>query len=173
MQVINLFSGPGGGKSTVASGLFYHMKMQHKNVELVTEFAKDLVYSQTLSILKDNQEFIFAEQNRRLHILEGKVDYAITDSPLLLSHIYGVGRGRFNQESFLHFVSDTFRMYNNINFFLERPANFTEAGRAHNLQESIEIDNLILKVLKQEYVEFVRIPTNKHAVDRILSHLIL
>ncbi len=173
MKIINLFGGPGSAKSTTAAGLFYQMKLQHLNVELITEYAKDLVYSNTLNILKDNQEFIFAEQNRRQHILEGKVDWAITDSPLLFSLIYGIGRDRFNEQAFTNLVSDTFRMYDNINFFLERPEQFTEIGRAHNLEQSIEIDNAILKVLIHEYVDFTRIPVDTHTVNRILSHLIV
>ncbi len=171
MKVINLFGGPGSGKSTVAAGLFYEMKMKHLNVELITEYAKDLIYSETLNVLKKNQRYIFAEQNRRHHILEGKVDWAITDSPLLLSLFYGKNPNDFSEKAFLDLVSDTFRCYDNVNFFLERPNRFTEIGRDHNLIQSIEIDSALLKILKDEYVEFTRIPTDKHAVGKILSHL--
>lgn len=172
MKLINLFGGPGSGKSTTAAGLFYKMKLQHKNVELITEYAKDLVYSEILPIVgKNSQEFIFAEQNRRQQILEGKVDWAITDSPLLLSFFYGVGNGRVNEEAFLSMVSDTFRMYDNINIFLDRPTQFSEIGRSQNLQQSIEVDEALLKVLAFERVEFVRIPADSHTIERIMAHL--
>jgi hypothetical protein len=38
--VVNLFGGPGTGKSTTASGVFYHLKRDNRNVELVQEYAK-------------------------------------------------------------------------------------------------------------------------------------
>jgi adenylylsulfate kinase-like enzyme len=43
LHVINLFGGPGTGKSTLAAALFTDLKMKGINAELVTEFAKDLV----------------------------------------------------------------------------------------------------------------------------------
>lgn len=46
MKVINLFGGPGIGKSTLAAGLFEHMKIAGFNVELVNEYAKDMVWEQ-------------------------------------------------------------------------------------------------------------------------------
>ena len=46
LKVINFFGAPGSGKSTIAAGLFFEMKMKQMNVELVTEFAKELCYSE-------------------------------------------------------------------------------------------------------------------------------
>ncbi len=168
-KYINLYGGPGSGKSTVAAGLFYQMKLKHLNVELITEYAKDLIYSETLNVLKKNQKYIFAEQNRRQHILEGKVDWAITDSPLLLSLFYGTNPDDFSQEAFLSLVSDTFQCYDNVSFFLDRPPHFSEEGRDRNLEQSIEIDNALLKILKDEYVKFVRLPTDEYTIEKIMS----
>jgi len=39
-KVINLFAGPGAGKSTTAAGLFAEMKRANVDVELVTEYVK-------------------------------------------------------------------------------------------------------------------------------------
>ena len=39
--VVNLFAGPGTGKSTVAAQIFAHLKWQGFSCELVTEFAKE------------------------------------------------------------------------------------------------------------------------------------
>lgn len=171
MKLINLFGGPGSGKSTTAAGLFYHMKLQHMNVELITEYAKELVYAGTLPVLKQYQEYIFAEQNRRQQILEGHVDWAITDSPLLLSLFYGVGLNRFNEEAFVNVVSDTFRMYDNVCFFLDRPVQFSGVGRDRNLEESIQIDNALIKILKDEGVNYARLPTDNQTIERIMAHL--
>lgn len=153
---INLFGGPGSGKSTIAAGLFYEMKMLGLNVELVTEFARDLVYSNNLDVLFDQQEYVFAEQNNRMHRLRDKVDWVITDSPLLLSAVYPeINRLQKNAkpwsalEEFKKFVYAQVNTYNNLNVFLKRPENgFSSAGRLQDLEQAKEIDQLILKELE-------------------------
>ena len=88
MLVINLWGAPGSGKSTTAAGLFFLMKINKFKVELVTEYAKDLVWDRRDSMF-GNQLSIFSEQNWRLHRLRDHgVDYVITDSPLFLPVFY-------------------------------------------------------------------------------------
>ena len=41
-MIINLFGGPGTGKSTGAAYIFAKLKMCGVNCELITEFAKDM-----------------------------------------------------------------------------------------------------------------------------------
>lgn len=49
MLVVNLFGTPGAGKSTGVAYIFSNLKMRGINAELVTEFAKDMVW-------EDNKE---------------------------------------------------------------------------------------------------------------------
>ena len=86
-KVINFYGGPGSGKSTQASGLFYKMKAAGYSVELVNEFAKECVWEGNVPMLKD-QLWVLAHQHRKLVRLRDKVDYIITDSPVLLSIVY-------------------------------------------------------------------------------------
>jgi predicted ATPase len=60
LKVINLYGGPGTGKSTTAAALFALMKREGYNVELVTEFAKDLVWTERNKELGD-QIYIFGK----------------------------------------------------------------------------------------------------------------
>jgi ATP:corrinoid adenosyltransferase len=64
MKVINIFAGPGAGKSTTAAGLFYHMKKLNMSVELVTEYAKSRVWEQHSSVMRD-QVYLTAKQKTR------------------------------------------------------------------------------------------------------------
>jgi adenylate kinase family enzyme len=44
-KYINIFGGPGAGKSTTAAALFAEMKRRGMNVELATEVAEDREYA--------------------------------------------------------------------------------------------------------------------------------
>lgn len=176
MKVINLFGGPGSGKSTTAAGLFYHMKLRGQSVDLVTEYAKELVWEGRLEDMLDKQEDIFVEQQRRIRRLRDNVDYAIVDSPLLLSYVYP----KMNQvqkgvndwpaiEEFLNFVVAVNNTYNNTNIFLNRPSKFEENGRDHDLEQSEAIDNAIKGALHELNEPFFTLPTNNMTVEMLLD----
>ena len=40
LPIINIFGGPGTGKSTLAAYIFHNLKCRHVEVEVVTEYAK-------------------------------------------------------------------------------------------------------------------------------------
>lgn len=143
MKVINLFAGPGAGKSTLAAGLFYEMKRVNYNVELVTEFAKDLVWEERNKALK-NQVYILGEQVHRLERLRGVVDYVVTDSPIILGQIYNQEPSRY----FDDFSLELFNTFDNINVWVERSDyGYGVIGRIHNFEEACEIDDQIDRML--------------------------
>ena len=76
-KIINLYGAPGSGKSTIASGLFFHMKMAGLNVELATEYAKSKLFEENTYVFKD-QLYCFSKQHKKLREMNGKVDYIIT-----------------------------------------------------------------------------------------------
>jgi len=169
MTCINLFGGPGTGKSTTASGLFNKMKKAGYKVELVTEYAKDLVYSKSFFRLKD-QLYILAKQHHPLFKLESQVDFVIIDSPLLLSIVYSQDSDHLPKSLFDQLVMEMFNSYKNINFYLERgESEFQEFGRVHNLKESIQIDKEILKVLNLPGIPFFAVPVYENSEDAILN----
>ena len=86
-KVVNFFAPPGSGKSTTAAGTFFKMKLLGLNVELVTEFAKDMCWAGRHQEMY-NQVYIISKQFHKMYRLIGQVDYIITDSPLLLGLIY-------------------------------------------------------------------------------------
>lgn len=143
MEIINLFGGPGTGKSTTSAGLFYHMKLNNISVELVTEFAKDLVWDNRST---DDQIQILGEQYHRLWRLQNKVQYVVTDSPLFLSVIYGeIYMPQW--QHFAPFVNELVNSFSNINVFLNRVKPFHQAGRYQTETQARELDRTILAEL--------------------------
>jgi hypothetical protein len=88
MILINLFGGPGIGKSTTAAALYAGMSMNGINAELVGEAAKSIVWDNCHALL-ENQVLVTGRQFQRILRLVGKVDVAIADSPLILAYVYG------------------------------------------------------------------------------------
>lgn len=170
-KVINLYGGPCSAKSTTAAGLFHRMKQRHMSVELVTEYAKELVYSNRLEHMTDQQEYIFAEQNARIHRLRDKVDYVITDSPILLSAIYA-NADWCCVDRFKNLVYCCYASYNNIDIFLRRPNIFDNNGRLHNEEQSKELDSIILTALKQQKSSYMEVQVDDNTLDTILNIII-
>jgi tRNA uridine 5-carbamoylmethylation protein Kti12 len=142
MKLINFYGGPGSGKSSIAASLFGYMKSKHYNVELVTEYAKDKVYENSLNIL-NNQVYIFGKQFQRIFRLEdNNIDYVILDSPLLLSIVYNqINGGKFtNLNSLVH---EIYERYYNINFYLYRNVNYNNSGRLQTEDEAKGVDQMI------------------------------
>jgi hypothetical protein len=153
MKVINLYAGPGAGKSTTAAGLFNLMKLRDENVELVTEVAKDFTWQEHWKGL-ENQLLILGQQDSRLKFLEDKVDYVITDSPLLLSLLYA--KGRYASTWFFTATIGAYRAYSNMAFFIRRSKPYSTVGRNQSAEEAREIDQKtrnLLKNLDEHYHE--------------------
>lgn len=172
MKVINFFSGPGVGKTTTAAGFFYKMKVNGDNVELVNEYARELIYEGRMDHMMYAQDHILGEQNRRLHILKDHVDFAITDSPLLLSIVYLPDN---YPRSFVPFVVDLFNQYDNINILLKRgdaPYQADDGGRRQTEEEALVLDRQIENLL-DTYSEniFHIFKVTENVVDRIYARL--
>lgn len=140
-KVINLFAGPGAGKSTMAAGLFFKMKSADYKVELVTEYAKELVYDGAHRML-DCQMHVCNEQNKRQRRLVGKVDWIITDSPLLLATVHG----KYDLDA-VAFAYENFGLYDNINVFVNRVKPYRTYGRRNSEASARAVDDKLRKVL--------------------------
>lgn len=167
--IVNLYGGPGTGKSTTAADLFALMKWMNVNVELVGEYAKDVTWEGRDHLFKD-QLYLLAKQNRRLQRLVGKVDYVVTDSPLLLNKAY-VPEDYF-PETYKRFVDDLFDSYDNVNVFLKRDKPYHQVGRRQTETEARAIDDQVLGLLTDGGHEFHTVLADqlaKHAIVQLLE----
>lgn len=145
--VINLIGSPGTGKSTLASELFAKMKWLGYDVELVSEYAKELVWEQRHETFK-NELYIFAKQQHRLFRLKGKVKYIITDRPLILSLFYNNKYGD-KSETFKNLVLEEVGKFKNIDIFLNRTKPYVTKGRNESEEESKVFAEEILSLVKE------------------------
>lgn len=167
-RIINLFGGPGCGKSTTAAELFGAMKRKGYSVELVTEFAKRLVWEERLTTLHNNQAYVHGKQLHYLDNVVGKVDYVVTDSPTVLSAIYApIGY----PQSFTAFVLDIFNRYDNFNIVLKREKPYVPVGRTQTEDEAKKLDVKISDWLTFVNIPFTVIPGDEFAVRSILNAL--
>lgn len=168
MIVVNLFAGPGAGKSTIAAGLFSELKWNGINSELVTEFAKDLTWESRDEALKD-QIYVFGKQLHRIKRLSGKVDVVITDSPVLLSLVYGENNDKFHE-----LVIQEFDKFCNLNVFVNRTKPYRQVGRKETEAEARFIDSALINILTDRKFIVVRgdrtcIPL---IVDEVMSYIV-
>lgn len=152
LKVINLYGGPGTGKSTTAAELFALMKRAGYRVELVTEYAKDLTYDKRTNTLSD-QLYILAKQNARLSRLVGQADVVITDSPLLLGLVYAKPN---YFPSYPGLMADVFDQYDNVNIRLIRDPEkvYSNLGRTQTEEEAKALDEVIYQVWQQQKKRF-------------------
>lgn len=145
--VINLWGGPGCGKSTTMAKIFSELKIKGYNVEMVSEFAKDLVYEKRDETMKD-ELYIFAKQNHRLFRVKDKVDVIVTDRPLPLTCVYDKIYGK-NDKNLHTLVRRTFQEYDNINILLTfNESNYKKEGRLQTKDEALNLHHKIIEELE-------------------------
>ena len=146
---INLFGGPGVGKSTLCASIFTELKKQNIDCEMALEYVKELVFEESFKKI-ENQIYIFGKQHNRLMRLNGKVDVVITDSPLLNSIVYYLGDNPYFKDLILY----EFQKLNTINYCIKRRFNYEENGRMQTLDKAIEVDVDYKKLLDENEIPY-------------------
>jgi nicotinamide riboside kinase len=164
--VINLTGGPGTGKSTLCAQLFYLLKSQDIDVEMATEYVKDLVFEESFKKI-ENQIYIFGKQHNRLYRLKNKVKVIITDSPLLNSIVYYTG----NNPHFEPLVIWEFNHMNNFTLYLERSFEYVENGRMQTLEGAKKVDEAYKNLLDKYKVEYTSL-RSPYDIDYIVQSII-
>ena len=172
MLVVNLFGSPGTGKSTLSAYIFSQLKFLGVNCELVTEFAKDVVWEENYKAL-ENQLYISGQQSYKLSKLQGKVDVAIIDSPLILGGFYN--QDKDIAEDLNNLLLKIFNSYQNMNFYLKREKPYNPIGRMQTEEESNQIAINILKLLNKYNLPYDIVTANlnggNYILDKIVKHI--
>lgn len=162
--VLNLYAGPGTGKSTTCAGVFSWLKNKGVNCEVALEVAKDFCWENSPHLLA-NQIYIFGLQHHRIHRLLGQVDVIITDAPLLHSVIYDSGKNEY----LTPLVLEEHLQLNSLDVFLQRVKPFNPKGRVHDEEQSRAIDKRILDLLEYHYGKegFLQLPGEWDSIPKI------
>lgn len=168
--VINAFGGPGSGKSVSCMDICQQLKKLGYNAEYVQEYAKELVYAEdweTLDGSPQHQFEVLQEQLARVDRLYGKVDFIVTDSPILLNGVY-------NKEltpEYDQMVTSLYNDFENFTYFVERDASsYQQEGRIQNLEESQKIDKDIKDLLTDKNIYFGTY--NHETIDKVVNNSI-
>jgi hypothetical protein len=155
MIKVNLFGGPGAGKSTTASKVFAMLKDHNVKAELVSEFAKDLTWEKRHNAL-NCQPYVFGEQLWRMERLADRgVQAIVTDSPMLLSYLYGTNWPQSFRDSVVDIVLS---QEGNMNFLLKRVKPYEPLGRNQTEEEAKNIDISAQDMLNQFQIQYERVP---------------
>lgn len=161
---LNFFAGPGCGKSTVSASTFSKLKFMDINCELITEYAKSKVWEQSFYTLS-NQIYVFGKQHHRMFTVKDKVDILVTDSPILLSLIYGVNLS----SAFETLVLEEFHKFDNINILLKRVKRYQPVGRLQTEDEAKKVDIIVKELLDKYNIPYYEIAATTSAPDTIMS----
>jgi hypothetical protein len=142
---------------------------------LVREYVKTWAW-QNKKVGPFDQIYLLGKQSKYESILYGKVDYIVTDSPLLLCPIYEIyhsGKELVAPAAF-NFIEDAkSKGVEHVNFVLSRHKHFDTRGRYDTLEEATQVDAVIREFLQEHEIPYVEIVSeDRKRVDEILSHLV-
>ena len=147
--VVNLFAGPGAGKSTGAAYIFAKLKMLGYDCEYVSEFAKDKFWENNSEVF-NSQFYITGKSVFKIKRCCGKVDIIITDSPIALRAMYC----KEDEQMLGLAILEEFRKYNNLNLFINRVKSYNPNGRHQTIDEAVSIDEKTKGWLISNNIEF-------------------
>lgn len=157
---INLFGGPGSGKSTTAAWIFAELKKKGYSIELVSEYVKSWAIAKR-EVIGFDQVYLMGKQlNYEYRFLANGIKHIITDSPVLLSACYA--RTYFGDLCVADHMEGIVQEYENrhesLNIFLNREGKpYRTEGRYQSEEDAAKMDVIIRDTLdrvKLSYKEF-------------------
>jgi len=173
-KVINVIGGPGSQKSLFTAAIILQLHLHHKTVELVPDYSKSLVWQKDYEALR-NQYKIAQQVHQMLELLDGQVQYLVTESslPQLLyynetypDNICDVGKTRKQ-------ILDWYRLYNNVNILAERDDRpYIRSGRFQDETQAKEVDRGLRALLRREGIPFTPLKPELETIYAFTAELL-
>ena len=161
---VNLYGGPGTGKSTWCAAIFYLEKILGLNAEYVQEYAKDRTWQEDFVTLQF-QPYVTGKQLYRMARLRGKVDVANTDSPGVTGLLYqGFGCSPHWENG----IVDTVNQFRNVHIYLVRNTEahpYNPKGRSQDEAKAREIDQHTREILDRHNIPYHVVEIGEPTVD--------
>lgn len=147
---INLFAGPGAGKSALSSWLFSELKVKGHEVEHVAEYCKSWAFIGRIPKSFD-QIYIFSKQMHREDIaLRDTKSITVTESPIFLSACYAKKYKAPCHKQLLELIDAFEYKYPSLNVFIDRKdCKYKQVGRFQDYKQAIQMDRVIRKALDE------------------------
>lgn len=174
-KVINIIGGPGSDKSLFTGAILLYLHLHHKTVELIPDYAKSLVWQKDFDALR-NQYRIAQQQFQMLSLLDGQVQYLVTESslPQVLyynefypENICDVGKTRKQ-------IIEWYRQFNNVNILVERASErkYIHTGRFQDEEQAKEVDRGMRALLRREGLPFTPLKPEVEAIHGVMAELL-
>lgn len=175
-KIICLYGGPGAGKSTLAAELFVILKKMKFNCEMNREYVKEWVW-EGRKVKEGDQTYFFAKQSRKeRQYIEQSLDFIITDSPLVLTHFYGLKYDPMEREcntSLImlkhHHIFCQKNGYKVEHYFVKRKEHYNPSGRNQTEEEAKQYDTEIRELLASLNIRLTDISTAQEIVDQLVN----
>lgn len=166
-KVINIVGGPGCDKSLYSSAIVLKLHLLHKTVELVPEVAKTLVWQGDQEALR-NQYGIALHQFRMLEVLDGQVQYLVTEGglPQLLYYNARHPDNVCDVDKTRRQILEWYRQFDNINVFAQRDPDkpYIRAGRLQDENRAREMDSEMRTLLSAEGIKYTLLPPDHRKI---------
>ena len=174
-KVINIIGGPGCDKSLFSSAIILYLNLQNKTVETIPDYAKSLVWQQNFEVLK-NQYFIAQRQYEMLDLLDGQVQFLITECSLPQVMYYN--------ENYADNICDIaktrkqilawYKQFNNVNVLIERgDKKYIHTGRFQDEEQARAVDRGLRGVLTREGLPFTMLKPDIADINAFAASLLV
>lgn len=166
-KLLNLFGGPGSGKSTTAPLVFAELKKMEKshgiNVALVLEVAKPYA---TMKVPINNamQNHIYFQQLHDEMQWLGLVDFLVTDCPTAVGCFYDAFYSG-GETALLRFEKQKRDLFEHVDFWLTRNKPYNHVDRYQTEEEAKEVDKEMFRYLDRPALEgsFITLNSDDYA----------
>jgi hypothetical protein len=173
-KVINIIGGPGCDKSLFSAAIVLHLNLRHKTAETIPDYAKSLVWQQNYEVLK-NQYFIAQRQFEMLNLLDGQVQFLITECslPQILYYNEHYEENICDISKTRQQILQWYRQHNNVNVFVERgEKKYVHTGRFQDEEQAKMIDRGLRATLVREGLHYTALPPDVAAINAFTDTLL-
>ncbi len=173
-KVINIIGGPGCDKSLFTSAIILHLSLHQKTVEQIPDFAKSLVWQKDYEALK-NQYHIAQQQFRMIELLDGQVQYLVTECslPQVLYYNEHYPDNICDRAKTRSQILDWYKQHNNVNVLVERgERKYIHTGRFQDEAQAREVDRGLAQTLRREGMNFTTLAPELEAINAFAATLL-